>query len=230
MGGGGGGEGLSVGLTIASSGLSCLCTSFQRLARLRNPDTPAFDTAKLKSWNSRMFENDLDGRLIAHGPLSGPPPQQWEQFKTLMTEWAKLTIWPKKKVHQDWFNENDERIKELLDDKKKVFIEWQNDISSASKGRPRRHFAECRTSGGKRRPTKSKPTLPQSTQKCSSAPSRKSTALPSHTPRRSYQPTAQLCFRRRAASTHGRGNTSIPCYTDPPLWIPLCSTRSHRSP
>ena len=37
--------------------------------------------------------------------------------------------------------------------------------SITSKGRPRRHFAECRTSGGRRRPTKSKPTLSQRTQK-----------------------------------------------------------------
>ena len=37
--------------------------------------------------------------------------------------------------------------------------------SSTSKGRPRRHFAECRTSGGRRRPTKSKPMLPQRTKK-----------------------------------------------------------------
>ena len=57
--------------------------------------------------------------------------------------------------------------------------------SNPSKGRPRRHFAECRTSGGRRMPRKSKPTPPQITQECSSAPSRKSTALPSHAPRHS---------------------------------------------
>ena len=54
-----------------------------------------------------MFSNDLGDRLTAHGPLSGPTPQQWEQFKTLVTESVKLTIGPKKKVHQDWFDEND---------------------------------------------------------------------------------------------------------------------------
>ena len=80
-----------------------------------------------------MFAKDLEDRLTAHGPLSGPPPQQWEQFKTPVTLSAKLTIGPKKKVYQDWFDENDEHIKELLDDKKKAFIEWQNDISSISK-------------------------------------------------------------------------------------------------
>ena len=75
-----------------------------------------------------------------------------------------------------------------------------------------------------------KPTLPQRTQKCSSAPSWKSTALPSHAPRRSCQLTAQPCLRRRAASTQGGGNTSVPCSTDPPLWTPVCSTRCRRSP
>ena len=69
---------------------------------------PAFDTAKLKQLErSRMFAKDLDDRLTAHGPLSGPPPQQWEQFKTLVTESAKLTIGPKMKVHQDWLDVTD---------------------------------------------------------------------------------------------------------------------------
>ena len=106
----------------------------------------------------------------------------------------------------------------------------QSVTASSSTGRPRRHFAECRTSGGRRRLTKSKPTLPQRTQKCSSAPSRKSTVLPNHAPRRSCQLTAQTCLNRRAASPQGGGNTSVPCSTDPPLWTPLCLTRSHRSP
>ena len=71
----------------------------------------AFDTAKLKQLeSSRMFAKDLDDRLTAHGPLSGPPPQPWEQFKTV-TALAKLTIGPKKKVHQHWFDKNKERIR-----------------------------------------------------------------------------------------------------------------------
>ena len=80
--------------------------------------------------------------------------------------------------------------------------------TSNTKGRPRRHFAECRTSGGRRKPTKSNPTLPQRIQKCSSAPSVKSTALPSHAPRLSCQLTTQPCFRRRAAPMQGGGDTS----------------------
>ena len=59
---------------------------------------PTFDTAKLKQLElSRMFAKDLDDKLTARRPLSGPPPQQWEQLKTLVTESAKLTIGPNKK-------------------------------------------------------------------------------------------------------------------------------------
>ena len=57
-----------------------------------------------------------------------------------MTESAKLTIGPKKKVHQDWFDEHDERIKELMDGKKKAFIEWQNGISFTSNSDRFKHF------------------------------------------------------------------------------------------
>ena len=61
-----------------------------------------------------------------------PRTTAWTPTSTVGTvqESAKLTIGPKKKVNQDWFDENDERIKKLLDDKKKAFIEWQKDISS----------------------------------------------------------------------------------------------------
>ena len=69
--------GQSVGLIITSLGLPCRCKLLQRVARLRN-------MKQLE--RSRMFAKDLDDRLTAHEPLSGPPPQQWEQFKTLVTE------------------------------------------------------------------------------------------------------------------------------------------------
>ena len=48
--------------------------------------------------------------------------------------------------------------------------------SNTSKGRPRQCFAECRTGGGRRRPTISKPKLPQRTKTCALVPPRKSTA------------------------------------------------------
>ena len=59
--------------------------------------------------------------------------QQWEQFKTLVKETAQSLLGPKKRVHQDWFDENDEAINKLLVEKQKAFTTWQNDLSSTSK-------------------------------------------------------------------------------------------------
>ena len=75
---------------------------------------------------------DLDGRLTAHGPLTGCPTKRWES--------GKNTIGPRKPVNQDWFDENGENNKSLLDDKQEVFIEWQNDPSSLSKRHQFKHL------------------------------------------------------------------------------------------
>ena len=49
-----------------------------------------------------------------------------------MTELAKEVLGPKQCTHHDWFDKNNEEIIKLLENKHKVFIEWQNDISSIS--------------------------------------------------------------------------------------------------
>ncbi|KAL8624767.1 hypothetical protein ACOMHN_002461 [Nucella lapillus] len=55
----------------------------------------------------------------------------------MVKEAAQSTLGPKKRVHQDWFDENDDAITQLLDEKQKAYLAWQNDISSTSK---RNHF------------------------------------------------------------------------------------------
>ncbi len=39
----------------------------------------------------------------------------------------------KTRTHEDWFDENDEKIKEAIHAKVKCYIEWLNDSSSDSK-------------------------------------------------------------------------------------------------
>ncbi|KAL8608636.1 hypothetical protein ACOMHN_002865 [Nucella lapillus] len=55
----------------------------------------------------------------------------------MVKEASQLTLGPKKKVHQDWFDEDDEAITQLLDEKQKAYMAWQNNIFSNSK---RDHF------------------------------------------------------------------------------------------
>ena len=51
----------------------------------------------------------------------------------MVTDSAKASIGPKTRVHQDWFDENDQTISALLAEKQKAFVEWQNDTCSNSK-------------------------------------------------------------------------------------------------
>ncbi|KAL8615669.1 hypothetical protein ACOMHN_034819 [Nucella lapillus] len=60
-----------------------------------------------------------------------------KEFSTMVKEATQSTLGLKKRVLQDWFDENDEAITQLLDEKQKAFVAWQNDISSTSK---RDHF------------------------------------------------------------------------------------------
>ena len=93
-GGGGGGVECWTDHRLVRSILSLHITPARR--KTATSCRPAVDTAKLKQLeHSRIFAKDLDDRLTAHRPLSGPPPQQWEQDSGD----AKLTIGPKKKVH-----------------------------------------------------------------------------------------------------------------------------------
>ncbi|KAL8570336.1 hypothetical protein ACOMHN_035754 [Nucella lapillus] len=79
------------------------------------------------------FVSSLDNKLTSHGPLTGSSTQQWVQFSTIVKEAAQSTPGLNKRVHQDWFDENDEAITQLLNEKQKAFMAWQNDISFSSK-------------------------------------------------------------------------------------------------
>ena len=59
----------------------------------------------------KQFTVTLDDRLTSHGSLIGSMTQKWDQFKMLAKESVQSTLGMKKKVHQDWFDENNESIK-----------------------------------------------------------------------------------------------------------------------
>ncbi|KAL8580618.1 hypothetical protein ACOMHN_046821 [Nucella lapillus] len=95
---------------------------------------PSFNTDRLKDpYFHDRFVTSLDDRLTSHIPLTGSPTQQWAQFSTAVKETAQSTLGPKKRIHQDWFDENDVAIAQLLEDKRKSFTAWQNDTTSTSK-------------------------------------------------------------------------------------------------
>ena len=59
--------------------------------------------------------------------------EKWTSFKETVRETAKEVHGAKTRTHEDWFDENDEKIREAIHAKNKSYIEWLNDPSSVSK-------------------------------------------------------------------------------------------------
>ena len=74
-----------------------------------------------------------DEKLGASAPHTEDSSEKWCQFKKIITETAKAVSGPKKCKHQDWPDENDEWISQVLHKKKQAYMEWQNDLRSKSK-------------------------------------------------------------------------------------------------
>ncbi|XP_076057287.1 uncharacterized protein LOC143034827 [Oratosquilla oratoria] len=67
--------------------------------------------------------------------------ENWNQLKETIITTCEETIGRKKRKHQDWFDDNDETLKELIDQKRKAYITLQNEPKSATK---RELFKKCK--------------------------------------------------------------------------------------
>ncbi|XP_056669278.1 craniofacial development protein 2-like isoform X1 [Monodelphis domestica] len=81
----------------------------------------------------QTFQSCLDDKLSAKGPLTGSSTEKWNQFRDAVKETSKAVLGPKQRNHQDWFDENNTAIEDLLSKKNKAFMEWQNNPNSAPK-------------------------------------------------------------------------------------------------
>ena len=79
-----------------------------------------------------QFQEALDEKL-QDGLTTETSSEKWSSFKDTITETAKEVLGAKTRTHEDWFDENDEKIRKALHAKNKSYIEWQNDPSSVSK-------------------------------------------------------------------------------------------------
>ena len=87
----------------------------------------AFNTDRLLSTkHNHKFQSNLDDKFEAIGPLTGGPEEKWNQFKEVVTQTAQTVLGPKEKLHQDCFDDNDEAVQILLDEKRKAYTDWQN--------------------------------------------------------------------------------------------------------
>ena len=93
----------------------------------------AYNVARLKdsSYLAR-FRQVLDEKLQDCVTTDGST-EKWNSFKETVSETAKEVLGVDTRTHEDWFDENDEKIKEAIHSKNKSYIECLNDPSSVSK-------------------------------------------------------------------------------------------------
>ena len=104
-------------------------------AQRKRPKTvrAAFDIAKLKKGRLyERFKDTLDANIQNATPAEDTT-DKWDQFKNVVNETAKSVLGPKQQMHQDWFDNNDKQIIQLLQEKNNAFIAWQNGYSSRAK-------------------------------------------------------------------------------------------------
>ena len=92
------------------------------------------DVSRLKDPTvATKFSTELDSR-IENSPLGqGTIEEKWTCFKDTVHQAALDQVGPATRKHQDWFDENDESIRALLDEKNRRLLAHQSDPTSTSK-------------------------------------------------------------------------------------------------
>ena len=78
---------------------------------------------------------------------SEDPEENWTVFQKVVHSSAATTIGHPSRKHQDWFDENDEEIKLLLEEKHCLHKAHQDDTSSVSKRLPTTIFVRQSKTG-----------------------------------------------------------------------------------
>ena len=91
--------------------------------------------SKLKNANvAEGFTSDLDSKLQDASPKEKADiEEQWAAFRDTVYSTALQHLGPATRKHQDWFDENDAQIQEMLSEKQKLFRAHQNDPKSQAK-------------------------------------------------------------------------------------------------
>ena len=85
--------------------------------------------------------SDLHDKLANLHFGSASVEEEWASLRDLVYASSLEQLGPASRKHQDWFDENDEQIKSLLDDKHRLHLAHQNDPKSDAK---KAAFTNCR--------------------------------------------------------------------------------------
>ena len=92
------------------------------------------DVSKLNKDSMRqVFLTDICNQLDAMNLSSEDPKENWTVFHKTVLSSAASTLGHPSHKHQDWFDENDDEIQRLLEEKHRLLKAHQDDTSSVSK-------------------------------------------------------------------------------------------------
>ena len=92
------------------------------------------DVSKLNKDSMRQdFLTDICNQLDAMNLSSEDPEENWTVFHKKVLSSAASTLGHPSRKHQDWFDENDDEIQRLLEEKHRLHKAHQDDTSSVSK-------------------------------------------------------------------------------------------------
>ena len=92
------------------------------------------DVSQLRQDSKRQaFLNDICNHLGAVQLSSEDPEENWTVFRNAVYSLAVDTLRHASRKYQDWFDENDEEIRSLLEEKHRSHKGHQDDTSSVSK-------------------------------------------------------------------------------------------------
>ena len=92
------------------------------------------DVSKLNKDSMRQdFLTDICNQLEAMNLSSEDPEENWTVFHKTVFSSAASTLGHPSRKHQDWFDENDDEIQRLLEEKHRLLKPHQDDTSSLSK-------------------------------------------------------------------------------------------------
>ena len=81
----------------------------------------------------QTFLTDICNQLVAINLSSENPEENWTLFHKSVHSSAASTLEHPSRKHQDWFDENDDEIQRLLEQKHRLHKEHQDDTNSAFK-------------------------------------------------------------------------------------------------
>ena len=85
--------------------------------------------------------SSLNDKLANHHFGSASVEEEWASLRDLVHASSLEQLGPASKKHKDWFDENEEQIKSLLEDKHRLHLAHQNDLKSDAR---KAAFTDCR--------------------------------------------------------------------------------------